>query len=277
MPLPFTKSYGTNIDWSYRTIPQRNLGGKIITWPRGKVLGGTSLLNASIYTRCSPEDFDQWVKAGATGWSYSDLEKYFRKAESFDSQRKILSKIDLEKKGRDGKVEIGHTTTEDIAPILHKIEEACKTLGLPYLEDNNGEDALLGFTHLVGMVDSKGERVSSAKAYLTPTVLSRRNLTVATNMMVEKVLFSDSGPIRAVGVQVSASKCTPSYRIAAEKEVILSAGAFGSPQLLLLSGVGPKEELASINIKCVQDTPHVGKHLLDVCRGSLSPPPSPES
>lgn len=99
---------------------------------------------------------------------------------------------------------------------------------------------------------------------MTPEVLARPNLTIATNIMVEKILFSESEPLRAIGVQVSTSKTGPKYKIAAGKEVILSAGTFATPQLLLISGVGPKDELAALDVKCVKHSPHVGKHMLDV-------------
>ncbi|KAH8082420.1 GMC oxidoreductase [Cristinia sonorae] len=261
MPLAFTKSYGSAVDWAYTSLPQERMGGKVVEWPRGKLLGGTSLLNASIYTRCTPEDFDQWVEAGGIGWSYNELEKYFLKIEKFMPDHQYLSKVDFESKGTSGPLRVSQT--EDVSPIVAKIHETCRNLGLPFIEDCNANGGLLGFTHLTGTVDDKGERVSSASAYLTPAVRARSNLTIATNITVEKILFSETGPLRAVGVQVATSKTSPCYRIAARKEIIVSGGAFNTPQLLLVSGVGPKDELEKVNIKCVKDSPHVGKHLLD--------------
>ncbi|KAK7682585.1 hypothetical protein QCA50_014385 [Cerrena zonata] len=260
-PLTWTKNFKTGIDWAYHSSSPELNNGNDFHMARGKVLGGTGAINALIYDRCFPEDYDSWARSGCTGWSFKDIEPYFRKAEGYDPNG-FFTTVDLSEKGTNGPWKIRQTPS--LAPIVDLTIEACKNIGMPYVEDMNATNRAIGIGRMAGIIDSAGRRSSSATAYLTPNVLSRPNLTVATNTNVEKILFSvNEDTPRAIGVQVATSDKTPKYRIAATKEVILSAGAISSPHLLFVSGIGSAEELKLADVPLVKDVPAVGKHLLD--------------
>ncbi|KAI0072255.1 GMC oxidoreductase [Panus rudis PR-1116 ss-1] len=260
-PLAFTKSYKTDVDWAYLSIPQKNLHDKQIYWARGKVLGGTSVLNALIYDRCFPDDYDSWAKAGNDGWSWQELEPYFRKAERYSSSGSSSS-LKLDEKGRDGPWHL--KKTELPAKITETWIDTCKAVGIPVHEDINASGSAPGVGVLHGFITEKGERNHTAAAYLTPDVLARPNLTVAVTTTVEKILFSgEDDSLRAAAVEVSSGPKSPKYRVQAKKEVVLCGGVFSSPHILLVSGVGPKDELEAAGVKCVKDLPAVGKHMVD--------------
>ncbi|KAL1948179.1 hypothetical protein VTO73DRAFT_12254 [Trametes versicolor] len=261
IPFGFSKIFRTPTDWNLCTTAQTNLHGRETYFPRGKILGGTSATNALIYHHCSPEDFDEWVSLGATGWSYADLLPYFKKSEKHTPNINI-ARTDHSSRGLDGAWQTRHPS--EGAPIDGFAIEACKTLGIPYIEDINTPKGTMGVTHLTGNINSRGQRDSTATAYLTNEVVSRPNLTIATNIMVEKVVFDKSGPIiRATGVVVSVGPTSPRYHVAASREIILCAGVVGTPQMLMLSGIGPVEELAKHDIPLVHALPSVGRNLVD--------------
>ncbi|KAI0771283.1 GMC oxidoreductase [Trametes elegans] len=261
IPFGFSKIYRTPTDWNLYTTAQAGLHGRETYFPRGKILGGTSATNALIYHHCSPEDFDEWVSLGAKGWSYDDIKPYFKKSEKYNADPKF-AQMDLGARGTDGVWETSHPS--EVAPIDDVVIKACKALGMPYTEDINTGRGTMGVTRLTGNIDSRGQRNSTATAYLTDEVLARPNLTVATNVMVEKVLFDRStAKPRAVGVEVSTSPTSPRYRVAAAREVILSAGVVGTPQILLLSGLGPADELAKNEIPMLRELPAVGQNFVD--------------
>ncbi|KAI0771272.1 GMC oxidoreductase [Trametes elegans] len=261
MPFAFPQTFRTDVDWNFDTTVQAGLGHRGAYYPRGKILGGSSAINATIYHHCAPEDFDEWVSRGATGWSYHDLEPYFKKAEKYKVNTKY-SNMEGETRGVDGPWHTRHPS--EVAPIDDIVIDACKTLGMSYTEDINSSKGGLGVTHLTGNIDVRGQRSSTATAYLSDEVLSRPNLTVAINVMVERILFSRASPkLRAVGVEIATSRTSPRYRVGASKEVILSAGAVATPQILLLSGVGPAEELKKHDIPIEHELPMVGRNLVD--------------
>ncbi|KAJ3486910.1 hypothetical protein NLI96_g3899 [Meripilus lineatus] len=288
IPLAFTKVFGSEVDWSFTTTPQKAQGGKQPYWARGRILGGTSVLNACIYHRCSPEDFDGWAKGGATGWSYDDLEPYFKKAERF-LPNKVPESVNIEHKGQSGPWVIGQDGDDSgTAPIIPKIIAACQNVGMDYHEDLNKGGRTLGVVRLPGTVDEKGRSAypssyrvwfchtqifsaetgsSTATAYLTNEVLARPNLTVACSITVERILFDREPSLRAAGVQLTTAPAAPKFRVRAKREIILSGGVIGSAQTLLLSGIGPKDELEQVGVNCVQDLPSVGKHLADHISG----------
>ncbi|KAI0795910.1 GMC oxidoreductase [Abortiporus biennis] len=261
MPLSFTKSYKTDVDWDYYTERQDS-GVRVMQIARGKVLGGTSVLNAMVYDRCTSEDFDSWARNGAEGWTFKNIEPYFRKAERY-LPKYYLDEVDFKEKGCNGPLCVrqdkGYASVQDV------MIETCETLGMKYNKDISSHDKL-GVGRFPGCIDSHGARHSTAAAYLTPEVLSRPNLTVAVNTLVEKIIFSPSGSsaaqLKAIGVQVSSSSSSPKYRVRATKEVVVCGGAINSPHLLLLSGVGPKNELEKLSIPCLIDLP-VGRHFVD--------------
>ncbi|KAI0708467.1 GMC oxidoreductase [Earliella scabrosa] len=233
-------------DWSYRSTPQKTLHERMVELPAGKLLGGTSSINAMVYQHCDPEDFDAWEKGGATGWGSTTMNAHFR---YFQKLRKDGLRIaaDLE-----------------LAPVSRAFVRAAETLGLPYRRDFNSGEGAVGAGAFHGAVDTNHERSSTATTYLRKEVRNRPNLTIASRARTERVLFTSGvDGARAVGVQISTTRDGPKYAVRATREVIVCAGTFGSPQLLLLSGVGPSEQLEKLKIPVVRDLPAVGRGLLD--------------
>ncbi|KAJ3538326.1 hypothetical protein NM688_g6537 [Phlebia brevispora] len=274
IPLAFTKVFKTATDWDFQTTPQAALNGREVYWPRGKILGGTSAINALIVHHCAPEDFDEWVRLGATGWDYESIRPYFTKSEGY-SPSLLFPDIKVGDRGVQGPWRTGHG--HEFAPVHKAVFEACKSLGMPYNPDFNTPNGTMGVSGFLGMVDEHGQRSSTATAYLSKDVLARPNLTVAISTMVEKILFDKTGDQpRAVGVELSTSPTSPRYRVTATHEVILSAGAVCSPQILLVSGVGPAKELEILGIPVVKDLSEVGKNLSDhISCGPLNFPTKP--
>ncbi|KAK7504833.1 hypothetical protein BaRGS_00003861 [Batillaria attramentaria] len=240
----------TEVDWEYYTEPQQYaLAGfkeNRSFWPRGRILGGTSNLNSMLYTRGSRHDFDLWAELGAEGWSYKDVLPYFIKSE--DNQNEELVKSGWHGKG--GPVKVAQHNTVGITEVFLK---AGQEMGLR-LTDPNGET--MEGVLLTQATAADGLRYSTSRAFLYP-VLHRQNLHVAVNAQVTKVVFKDK---RAVGVNFVRNG--RKEFVQARREVILSAGAIGSPHILLLSGVGPKSHLEKMKIPVVADLP-VGENLHD--------------
>ncbi|EED83502.1 hypothetical GMC oxidoreductase, partial [Postia placenta Mad-698-R] len=265
IPLLFTASLGGEYDWNFETTPQEKLGGRQISWPRGKVLGGSSTVNAVMYHRCAPEDFDAWAKQGALGWGYDTMKIYFRRAEKFLPEPG--SKTDALLHGDSGLMK-----TRDVtlavglpSPLCDAFVQACETAGIPRLDDFNTDKGTLGAGAFGAFIDEKGQRISAATAYLNPEVLRRLNLTVAVSATTERILFmtEPDGMHRATGIQLSASRDAPKFQVHARKEVLLTAGTIGSAHLLMASGIGPAAHLAGKNINVVKDSPAVGRNLYD--------------
>ncbi|KAL4141270.1 hypothetical protein PRNP1_014391 [Phytophthora ramorum] len=239
--------------WMYVTEPQRHLNGRRLSWPRGRVLGGSSSINAMIYNRGHALDYDGWQDAGADGWSYADCLPYFKKA-----QTHALGADDY--RGGDGPLHVTRRLQRD-QPLFQAFIDAAVQAGYPITDDVNGYQQ-----EGVGWLDltiQNGERCSASAAYLTASVLARENLTVLTDTFVNKVVFEGK---KAVGVEVEPVKAPSGQapkQIRAVKEVILSSGAINSPQLLLLSGVGDAEHLKEIGVPLVHHLPAVGQNLED--------------
>ncbi|EIN09203.1 GMC oxidoreductase [Punctularia strigosozonata HHB-11173 SS5] len=248
--------------------PQEHMYGREIYCPRGKILGGSSAINALIYQHCAQEDFDEWVGLGATGWSYGDLKPYFSKAENY-SPNTLFSDVRSEDRGRTGPWKIRHGVSSDVNKI---VIQTVQNLGVPYNPDICTGKSIIGVTDFPGFIDEKGRRSSTATAYLTEDVLSRPNLSVATEIVVEKIVFSSTGgETRAVGLHIRKDKNSPRFAVRASREVIVCAGAIGTPHLLLISGVGPQDELARHGIPVVKELEHVGRNLSDhISCGPLS-------
>jgi choline dehydrogenase len=243
VPLGYLKLGGTDVDWDYHSAPERECSGRRITLPRGKVLGGSSSINAMVYIRGNRRDYDDW---GLAGWSWADLLPYFLKAE--DNERGAS-----EWHGVGGPLPVSDERSHN--PISHAFADAGKQAGIPRNADFNGaEQDGLG---MYQVTQRGGMRASAAVAYLHPA-MQRPNLTVMPNMLVQRVLFEGT---RAVGVQ--ASQLGEEQRFTAEREVILSAGSYNTPQLLMLSGVGPAEHLTMREIEVLLDQPAVGQNLSD--------------
>jgi len=247
----------TNLDWQYQTEPQPGenclaMQGGRCNWPRGKVLGGSSVLNYMLYVRGNRRDYDSWAANGNTGWSYDDVLPYFTKSE--DNRNPYLAKSKYH--GTDGflTVQEGPYRTPLAAAFIAAGEE----LGYQN-RDCNGEFQT-GFMFPQGTV-RRGVRCSSAKAFLRP-VRNRPNLHIAMHAHVHRILVDSSK--RAYGVLLQ--RKDKMYAIVARKEVILSAGAIGSPQILMLSGIGPASHLQSLGIPVHADLP-VGYNLQDHISG----------
>ena len=249
-PIRWLDLQNTEYDWEYYTEPQNvsclGLKEKRSFWPRGRVLGGCSMHNAQVYTRGSRYEFDEWAKNGCKGWSYKEVLPYILKAE--DIQVDELKSSPYHSTGGPLGVSGGKIT-----PLADEYMKAAKEMGLKIV-DYNGKDQE-GFSSIQQTI-RKGVRSSTSLEYLGNTA-SRKNLHIAVNSHVTKVAIKDK---KATGVYVV--RDGRKQFIKAKKEVIVSAGAIGSPQILMLSGVGPKEHLKQFGIEVVADLP-VGQNLQD--------------
>ncbi|KAH9840952.1 GMC oxidoreductase [Rhodofomes roseus] len=268
MPLGFSKLLQGDCDWDYETTSQPNLEGRSLSWARGKMLGGTSGLNALVYHRSSPDDFDNWVRRGGEGWGYEAMRRYFDKSERVVSDPQ--APIDTSHHGLSG---LWKVRSFPITTISTRFIEAAERVGIPRKTDFTTSEGTIGAGPCMTFIDEKGERSSAASAYLPPSVLRRPNLTVAVRAMVEQILFTpvaDGAPPRAAGVRLAARRSGPHFGVAAKREVVLCAGAIASPQLLMVSGIGPAEHLRKHRIEVVRDAPDVGQHLSEhVNSGSM--------
>jgi choline dehydrogenase len=250
-------------DWMYTADPGKaglGLNGRRTPVPRGKMLGGSSGLNYMAYVRGHPGDFDSWAAQGATGWSYADVLPYFRKSEGLAPSDSLS--IDAPAHNSNGP--LGVSVRLPILPGAREFVEAAQATGIP-CGDYNGRDrgGAAGVASLVQTNTRQGKRSSTYRAFLEGEVERRPNLTIITGAQATRVVMEGaSGEIQATGIEYWCAG--GETRIAfANKEVVLSAGAVGSPQLLLLSGIGPRRELESFGIPCRVESAHVGKHLKD--------------
>jgi choline dehydrogenase len=233
-------------NWAFKTIPQKGLNGRQGYQPRGKTLGGSSSTNAMLYVRGNKWDYDTWAALGNEGGAYKDVLPYFKKSEG----NEVFSD---EFHNTDGP--LGVSNPSDASNLNDKFLSACQENGIPFVDDFNGAKQEGAFIYQRTV--KNGERCSAAKAFLTPN-LSRPNLTVITHAVTEKILFEDK---KAIGVRYKTDK--KSVEIRSTKEIILSAGAFGSPQIMMLSGLGPSQHLAEKGIPTVHDLAGVGQNLQD--------------
>jgi 4-pyridoxate dehydrogenase len=247
IPLGMGKmhEYGM-FNWGYHTEPEPNMNGRRIEAMRGKVLGGSSSINVMAYTRGHRGDYDRWAQKGARGWSYADVLPYFKRCESWQGG---------ENPWRGGSGPVGTEFAKTRDPVYDAWLEAAKAAGFPVTDDYNGKQQE-GFGRGQYTIRN-GYRSSAATAYLKP-VKVRRNLAVETGAHVTRVVTQGT---RATGIEyVKASGGT--VRVAADREVILAGGAFNSPALLMLSGIGPAAHVRAMGITPVVDLP-VGKNLQD--------------
>lgn len=234
------------IGWGYSTAPQAELNDRELHWPRGKTLGGSSSVNAMIYIRGAKEDYENWQSHGAEGWGWDAVLPYFIKAEN---QQHGAS----EYHGENGPLSVSDLRHKDV--LSESFVRAASEIGEQTVDDFNGAQREgLGFYQVT---QQGGQRCSSAKAYLTDA-LSRPNLTVITEALVENIVIEDK-----VAIGVKLSQKGQSITLGADKEVIVSSGAINSPQVLMLSGIGPKKHLSEHGIECLVDLPGVGQNLQD--------------
>jgi choline dehydrogenase len=247
MPLAFPRvALGRIGTWQFESEPEPGLGGRRLAIPRGRTLGGTSSVNAMIAIRGNRRDFDDWAAQGADGWSYAEVLPYFKKLESHWRGAGPYH-------GGDGPVHISRMEGPDLLwdPLL----EAAQAAGIAYCDDPNGPEQD-GVSRMESTV-WQGRRVSSARAYLHPAK-DRPNLTIETGALVQRIVVRGG---RAIGVQYA--KGRQLLTVIANEEVILSAGAYGSPQTLMLSGIGAADELRGAGVTPVHDLPGVGRGLAD--------------
>ncbi|XP_066592134.1 glucose dehydrogenase [FAD, quinone]-like isoform X2 [Prorops nasuta] len=242
------------INWDYETEPSDHyclaMKDHKCKWPRGKVMGGSSVLNYMIATRGDPRDYDNWAKMGCDGWSYEELLPYFKKLESnvvpeFENDTKLH--------GHDGPLTISYPPFR--TPLVDAFVKGGQAMGYKKIDYNGGEDTM-GFNYVQATL-REGERCSTNRAFLHPLKKNRPNLYVSKNSLVSKVIFSGK---KAIGVQYE--KRGKIRSVYAKNEVILSAGSIGSAQILMLSGIGHKKHLEDIGIEVLMDLP-VGDNLMD--------------
>ncbi|KMS52987.1 glucose-methanol-choline oxidoreductase [Sphingobium cupriresistens LL01] len=254
MPLAATKLwFNPKTSWGLWSEPEPGLGGRKIPVPRGKGLGGSSAINGTIYNRGSPHDYDQWRDLGLNDWDYASLLPYFRRIENHWRGKDAVH-------GADGEVRISPVGSR--SPFMPAFLETARQMGWPVTDDflcNDGEG--VGLSDL--NVDARGRRVSAADAFLRP-IASRATLTVATHAQVRRIIIEDG---RAIGVEYDHHGRRKIVHAA--REIILAAGAIASPQILLLSGIGPADELGAVGIKPVHDLPGVGRNFNDQPGGSF--------
>lgn len=240
-----------SMNWRYETVPQPGLGGRRGYQPRGRGLGGSSSINAMLYIRGHRSDYDDWAALGCTGWGFDDVLPYFRKAEDNERGEDALH-------GAGGPLQVADAPWA--RPINQDFIAAAERNGIPRNPDFNGPEQEGAGVYQVTQFwhgDRKGERCSTAAAYLHPA-WNRPNLEIVTGAQAERILFDGT---RAKGVRYRRGRET--VEVHAAREVILSAGAFASPQLLMLSGVGPAGDLKALGIAPVVNSPEVGRNLQD--------------
>lgn len=233
-------------NWYYHTEPEEGMNNRVMYWPRGRVWGGSSSLNAMVYIRGHAYDYDRWEKEGATAWSYADCLPYFRKSQTHELGAD-------EYRGGDGPLHVSWGKTNN--PLHQAFLEAGQQAGYPYTSDMNGYQQ-----EGVGPMDMtihKGQRWNASSAYLYPA-LNRPNLETKNKVMTTKILFDKT---RAIGVEFEENG--QSQKVYVNKDVILSGGAINSPQLLMLSGVGNADDLKKLDIPVVHNLPGVGENLQD--------------
>jgi choline dehydrogenase len=247
IPLGFAKTYvDPRVNWKFESAPHPKLNGRQIYVPRGKTLGGTSSINGMVYMRGHPRDYDGWRQQGCVGWDWENVLPFFRKA-----QNQARGESDLH--GVGGPLHVSDTPTR--SELADALIEAAAGLGLPRTDDFNGKKQEgAGYYQTT---TGRNRRWSSAKAYLAPA-RSRANLVVRPDSQATRILFEGT---RAVGIEYQSTM--GGRRARARREVIISGGTYGSPQLLQLSGLGPADHLREMDIPVVRDMPAVGSNLHD--------------
>jgi choline dehydrogenase len=246
IPAAFAKQFRTKHDWEFQTEPEPHLGGRSLYHPRGKMLGGSSGQNAMIYIRGHRSDYDNWAKNGATGWSYDEVLPLFKRSER-------NSRGASEYHGAEGPLYIEDPRSPN--PLSESLVEAMVATGIPRTGDFNGAEQL--GAGLYQLTQHRGQRWTTSDGYLRPA-RKRPNLTVLTDSHVLRLCIENG---RAVGVDIERGGQIETHR--AGHEVVVSAGAFNTPQLLMLSGIGPADHLGEHGIPVVVDNPNVGSNLMD--------------
>ena len=247
MPVGFAKMTDGPHTWGYATAPQKNANNREIAYAQARVIGGGSSINAEVFTRGNPVDYDRWAEQeGCDGWTFKDIQPYLLRSEG----NSILSG---DWHGTDGPLAVSNIP--DPQPMTRAFVQSCQELGIPYNPDFNGP--VQAGCGVYQTTTRNGRRCSAAVGYLRP-VLDRSNLTVETGCLVERIRFDGT---RAVGVAYSRGRARKTVR--AEIEILVTSGAVGTPKIMMLSGVGPAAHLREHGIDVVHDLPGVGENLND--------------
>lgn len=248
IPVGYFKTMGNpKTDWCYKTEQDDGIAGRSIPWPRGRVLGGSSSINGLLYVRGQPQDYDGWARAGCAGWSWDDVLPYFKRSENWEGRDETGLR------GKGGPLSVQHSRLT--RSVVDRWLEAAEATGYRRNKDYNGADQEgVGYFQLTM---KNGRRCSSAVAYLKP-IKGRRNLEIITGAQISTVLMEDK---RAVGARFRHHGQTKEIR--ARGEVILCAGAIGSPQILMLSGIGDPQDIRPHGIELHTELRGVGKNLQD--------------
>jgi len=249
-PFAWPANQGTDVDWNYSTAPQRYAENRVLKYPRGKVVGGSSSINAMLWVWGHASDFDGWAKSGCTGWDFDSLRHTFQAIETCGRADELPAR------GKQGPMYVGRMAAS--SPLNPAFFAAAHEQGLGHVNDINGP-----IQEGVGLMDLSvrdDRRFSVVHGYLLPA-LNRENLTLLTGSRVDRLLFEGT---RCTGVRLTIDGRTRDIR--ASEETIVSAGAIDSPRLLMLSGVGPAAELRSVGIAPIVDAPGVGDNLQDHVR-----------
>lgn len=245
IPAAFSKLFRSEMDWDYLTEPQPGLGGRSIYWPRGKMLGGSSSMNAMMWVRGFAADYDEWAELADDSWSFSNVVEYFRRFENVEGAT-------ADDAGPAGPISVSNQRSP--RPLTGAFLEAARQTGFPVECANTAQPE--GFSQTM-VTQKRGARWSSADAYLAPA-RKRTNLTVLTEAAATRVLFEGSA---AVGVEYVKGGVRRTVR--ARKEVVLAGGAINTPQLLMLSGIGDEQQLRGHGIAVQHHLPEVGRNLTD--------------
>ncbi|KIK66580.1 hypothetical protein GYMLUDRAFT_1023126 [Collybiopsis luxurians FD-317 M1] len=266
MPSAYGRLFLSNHCFPFYSEPQLYANGRKKFWPRAKMLGGCSSMNASMAQYGAPEDYDEWgTFMKDESWSWKNFRRYFNKFEKYVPDSRY-PRVDASVRGNDGPIRVGYFST--ITNSAQAFINSCVELGIPFTPDFNGPKGTMGVSRVLTYIDEKLERVSSEVAYLTPKVLARPNLKVAIHAHVTRIIFDRTdGELRAIGVEYSYANTLKQmgalYRSRARKEVIVSAGAVHTPHILMLSGIGPSTHLQEHGIPVIHDLPGVGANLVD--------------
>ena len=246
MPVGFAKMTAGPLTWGLKTAPQKHAMDREIPYAQGKVLGGGGSINAQVFTRGAPADYDAWANEhGCHGWSFAEIQRYFIRMEDNDTHAGNWHGIG------------GPLGVSSVPPhkLTRAFVQACQEFGMPYNPDFNGPRQ--SGTGAYQTTTRNGRRSSTAVAYLRGA-LKRPNLELRTGVEVLRVVVENN---RAIGIEIAEAGGTAILRC--EREVIVAAGAIGSPKLLLLSGIGPADELRAVDVEVVHDLPGVGRNLQD--------------
>ncbi|CAA7266838.1 unnamed protein product [Cyclocybe aegerita] len=262
IPVAYSLLFNSKHVYNFYTEPQTSAQDKKKYWPGGKMLGGCSAINAQMAQYGAPADFDQWGSIiKDESWSWENFRRYFTKFEKYVDDP-AYPDVNTQVKGRDGPMRVGYFSS--VSEGSKDFIKTCTKLGIPYAPDFNTSVGTRGVNRIMTYMDETRTRVSSESAYLTDDVLSRPNLKVVLHAQVTKVLTEKVGDeVKITGVEFATKKNGQRYRASSKRDVIICGGAIHSPQILMLSGIGPADDLKKLSIPVVKDLPGVGSHLID--------------